>query len=240
MATVTLIHQYATIQRIQLTQGEPFPMFLRGTCICEGTLCDHVLFTFNTTIPRDNYNWARVKGFREPKGKRDPGFDRLFESKFPTYTDVWTMTNIEVARHQKITDPRIVGCPSGHNANLCTENGVSDADCCSLPGQGSCMSVASDVNTTFIPIDSDWGSCSADGRGQYVCCNEGTESYKNGLYPEGHDPTKCRPTGCCHQTLSEQRCAEGFVLVRAPAQTTYHKCWPGNDGFACVPLAITS
>ena len=85
MATVTLIHQYATIQRIQLTQGEPFPMFLRGTCICEGTLCDHVLFTFNTTIPRDNYNWARVKGFREPKGKRDPGFDRLFESKFPTY-----------------------------------------------------------------------------------------------------------------------------------------------------------
>ena len=76
LATVTLIHQYATIQRIQLTVGQPFPMFLRGTCICEGTLCDHVLFTFNTTIPRDNYNWADG-------------------AKFPTYTDAWSMTNID-------------------------------------------------------------------------------------------------------------------------------------------------
>lgn len=33
------------------TYGQPYPMFVEGACLCNGTLCDDVLFTFDLQLP---------------------------------------------------------------------------------------------------------------------------------------------------------------------------------------------
>ena len=58
-----IIVQYGIVQRVQLTEGIPFPMFMEGTCTCTGAdggveLCPNVLFTLNLTDVDDEPPWA--------------------------------------------------------------------------------------------------------------------------------------------------------------------------------------
>eukprot|EP01049_Picozoa_sp_SAG25_P009283 SAG25_NODE_905_length_4824_cov_5.405920_2_plen_876_part_00 len=54
LTSIMIIIQYYFVRRIQLTEGIPFPMFLEGTCMCDGKLCDDVQFTLNFTDEEDD------------------------------------------------------------------------------------------------------------------------------------------------------------------------------------------
>ena len=165
---ITLVHQYATLQRMQLTQGVAFPMSMEGTCVCDSKLCPHVLFTFNTTIPRDNYDWTNPTG------------------TWPTYHDAWHMTRLSVPRAHNSTDVALTGCPPTgeegnrhHKPELCTEHGIvdKDGDCCALPNTGGCLysDAGVGVETVIVPGTSLYGTCGKDGKGVYTCCMEGKD-----------------------------------------------------------------
>ncbi len=50
-ATVVLTWQFWILQRLHITPAYPIPMFIEGTCMCNGTLCPNVAFTMNLTSP---------------------------------------------------------------------------------------------------------------------------------------------------------------------------------------------
>ena len=52
VTTLAILHQYIFIQRMTLTEAIPYPMWLEGTCTCNGTLCPGVVFTMNFTTPQ--------------------------------------------------------------------------------------------------------------------------------------------------------------------------------------------
>ena len=129
----TLFIQYAMTQRVQMTLGVPYPMFLEHTCTCNGTLCPHVIFTFNTS------EWTTKR----------TGNGHQVDYNFPTFQDAWRLTNI--AAQQRMLNTSKDGnltvaegeatalqlhtgsvClrPGSHDPTLCRENGLDDQLLC--------------------------------------------------------------------------------------------------------------
>jgi hypothetical protein len=47
-------------KRMSFTYGQPFPIYLEGGCLCNGQLCDDVMFTFN--MSQDDVLWNEKAG----------------------------------------------------------------------------------------------------------------------------------------------------------------------------------
>ena len=44
VTTLAILYQYIVIQRMTLTDANPYPMWLEGTCTCNGALCPGVVW----------------------------------------------------------------------------------------------------------------------------------------------------------------------------------------------------
>ena len=166
-----------------MTLGVPYPMFLEHTCKCNGTLCPHVVFTFNTSVRGEaDYDWTTKR----------TGNGHQVEYNFPTFQDAWRLTNIAAQQRMANTSQdsnltvagggatalqlhigSVCQSPGSHDPTLCRENGLDDGyDCCAPPGKGSCAdSDSKDHVTVFsIPGTSVFGPCDDAGVGQWTCC----------------------------------------------------------------------
>ena len=129
IATACLVViQYAFVQRIQLTQGMAFPMFLEGTCVCGGALCDNVIFTLNLTD--DALMW-------EP----DPE-----EPETVQYWQAWNQTNLVLQGHNTAA-ATCVPAPDAPGDPTCAVNGAEDA-CRDGADDGTCIFNAANQRCT--------------------------------------------------------------------------------------------
>jgi hypothetical protein len=112
-----IVLQFGFIQRIQLTQGTAFPMFLEGTCTCGGELCANVVFTLNLT---DERLLDSDSGTTDSK----PAVE---------YWDAWNMTNeyLKLARNRSTYNNRsTVNSVDGTRVPAWTTNGMEDMSYC--------------------------------------------------------------------------------------------------------------
>ena len=101
-----LVIQYAFVGRIQMTEGMAYPMFLEGTCVCNGTLCDNVIFTLNLTD--DALLWESAE-----------------EPDVVQYWQAWNQTNLVLNGR---LDHDMQRCTQNHNDDLC-EKGCEEFAC---------------------------------------------------------------------------------------------------------------
>jgi hypothetical protein len=173
-----LSHQtFGIKQRLQLTKGMPFPMFMNGTCTCMGAdgssaeLCPDVLFTLNISGIDDEYDFSPCDPAVDTGG--DEGSECVFG-----YWESWRWTNdvvsgmVRLAEEEAITllPPLPPQPPSPVcRADICGDNGD---DCCA-PGdeERSCK----EAGYSVVPGGtSSWGACVErfTASAVYQCCND--------------------------------------------------------------------
>jgi hypothetical protein len=161
VTTLAILYQYIVIQRMTLTDANPYPMWLEGTCTCNGTLCPGVVFTMNFTTPQfcEGSGAGLCKGLlgesqeqREdakmyPELVFDPDCSYDGENCF-TFYHSWKITNSELKRKRITGKSDQKNLYEYCNYQICTEGGQADSrDCCARPGEGGCS--GSEMVATF-------------------------------------------------------------------------------------------
>ena len=226
-----IVFQFGIRQRMQLTQGMPFPMFLNGTCTCTGAdgfsaeLCPDVVFTLNISGIDDEYDDPPCDPAVDLGG--DEGSDCVFG-----YWESWRWTN-DVVNFTMPLDTVLPPLPppppsAGCRADICGDSGD---DCCA-PGDEarSCK----EAGYSVVPGGtSSWGPC-VDLFAEsavYQCCRDADAEHESEaeeepeLYPnlaftpcmQDHNKAVCGDAPCSRQ-LNCRGNLDRYNLVMLPAE----------------------
>jgi hypothetical protein len=239
-----IVFQFGIRQRMQLTQGMPFPMFLNGTCTCTGAdgfsveLCPDVVFTLNISGIDDEYDDPPCDPAVDLGG--DEGSDCVFG-----YWESWRWTN-DVVQGTLPPPPPSPGCRAdicGDSGNDCCAPGDDEARSCKeagysvVPGgtssRGNCVDIFTEsaVYQCCRDADAEQGSESeqeshgSEIRHEEAAQEQESEAEEPELYPnlaftpcmQDHNKAVCGDAPCSRQ-LNCRGNLNRYNLVMLPAE----------------------